>query len=78
MAEKNRPNENCVERISDAMSSVRMTMIEPVRLRESERRLARTTPRYPPAPFDGPTLPSASASSALTQANSSAAPTSFV
>ena len=43
--ENNRPNENCVARMSDSTSNVRMTMIEPVRLSESARSRASTIPR---------------------------------
>ena len=42
--ENSRPNENCVARISDSTSSVRMTMIEPVRFSESASSAARITP----------------------------------
>ena len=62
--------------------SVRMTMIEPVRLSESDSRLARTTRRaYPPGRTRLPTRRRCRARGSgarSTQANSSAAPTSFV
>jgi hypothetical protein len=76
--ENSRPNENCVDRMSESRSSVRMTMIDPARLKYSARRPARNVPRYPPAPLANATCPTASESSASRQPISRIAPTIFV
>ncbi len=44
IAPKNRPNENCVEMMTARKMSVRITIIEPVRLRYSESSFARKSP----------------------------------
>src|SRR5262245_3399919 len=46
---KRRPNENCVDRMMAANSSVRIRMIDPVRLRYSASNAARRSPRAPQA-----------------------------
>ena len=49
-----RPNENCVDRITASTISVRMMMIEPVRLRYSANQAPSHAPSDPPASNDFP------------------------
>ena len=76
-----RPNENCVERMIDSTISVRMTMIEPVRLRYSADHAPSQAPSEPPASKVLPAtsvLPNTRLRNALLQPKSSVMPLSLV
>src|SRR6185503_7240946 len=79
--ENRRPNENCVDRMIAAKSSVRIRMIEPVRFRYSARTAASRSPMKPPARNSLPPTsrwPKASDRNDETQPKSSSAPATLV